>query len=295
MDPIPLNSLTWHDTSPDLDELLASRTQLYPLAQGREAGLFAAGTPPSLVVKLWPSGAHVAQPQSRLLRALAPLLPVPAALGWGVAPDGRDALAMSYAGRPLETTGPAQIAHLAALLARIHATPPPPFLPADRSHEDILRRLLPPDTDLAAVARGLLPDLPAFHPTLVHGDFHPGNVMLAGDPSPTPRLTIVDWTDARRSDWRYDLAWALWLLAVYRAEAQQTFLNAYLRAAGRASIPSLDLFLALVGLHWVHLARTAPVPINAEWWERAERLLLPRLPAPARSAVLPLRPPHSAR
>jgi len=100
-------------------------------------------------------------------------------------------------------------------------------------------------------------------------------------------MTVVDWTEARASDWRFDLAWALALLTIYYPEGSaDAFLDVYRSHARRPDSDELDAFVAIVGLHWMQLARTAPVPINDEWWERAERLVrqrLQRLPGPRAS------------
>jgi aminoglycoside phosphotransferase (APT) family kinase protein len=45
-------------------------------------------------------------------------------------------------------------------------------------------------------------------PTVVHGDFHPGNVLLRTDGAPF----VIDWTGADISDGRFDLGWTLVLI-----------------------------------------------------------------------------------
>jgi aminoglycoside phosphotransferase (APT) family kinase protein len=268
-----LNSFRWSDIVPAFEKDLEERTALRPLVRGREAELFTLGESPRYVVKVWPAGAADAGRQWRLLKGLATTLPVAEPAAWGIDADGRQALATAYAGRRIEEADSREIETLAGILAAIHATPFHGDLPVDRSHLDMMDRLgLAGQGDLERQAQRLMSGLPPFEQTLTHGDFHLGNVTARGG-----RYTVVDWSNARLADWRVDLAWALLLLAVYYPVGQdEEFLAAYLRRSRRKP-EGIDGFAALAALHWIALARTAPVPINREWEERANRFLAARL------------------
>jgi len=66
--------------------------------------------------------------------------------------------------------------------------------------------------------------------SIIHGDFHPGNVLLRDDGAPF----VIDWTAMRLSDFRLDLAWTLLLISTERYPAlRPTILDEYQRLAGR--------------------------------------------------------------
>jgi aminoglycoside phosphotransferase (APT) family kinase protein len=67
---------------------------------------------------------------------------------------------------------------------------------------------------------------PCLQPSLVHGDFHPSNVLRRDDGS----VAVIDWTGLRVSDARFDLAWTLILANSYvGAEWRNRILHEYER------------------------------------------------------------------
>ncbi|HZO88914.1 MAG TPA: phosphotransferase [Chthonomonadaceae bacterium] len=80
------------------------------------------------------------------------------------------------------------------------------------------------------------------HLAVVHGDFHPNNVLLRADGAPY----VIDWSNVRLADYRTDLAWT-WLInrLVLRATAQpdggETELRLYERLAGKA-VAQIEFF-----------------------------------------------------
>ena len=52
------------------------------------------------------------------------------------------------------------------------------------------------------------PDTACTQPALIHRDYHPWNVIL----TPDDRCVVIDW-DSDVSDFRFDLAWTLQLMA----------------------------------------------------------------------------------
>jgi len=66
--------------------------------------------------------------------------------------------------------------------------------------------------------------------SVVHRDFHGGNVLLRQDGLPV----VIDWTAIGVSDHRFDLAWTLLLSSTYgQPEARELILAEYERLAGR--------------------------------------------------------------
>jgi aminoglycoside phosphotransferase (APT) family kinase protein len=75
-------------------------------------------------------------------------------------------------------------------------------------------------------------------PAVLHWDFHPENIILQPDGS----MVVIDWTGLRVSDFRFDLAWSLMLIAAYEGEHMRgQFLEAYEHAAGEP-VPDLEFF-----------------------------------------------------
>lgn len=75
-------------------------------------------------------------------------------------------------------------------------------------------------------------------PCLIHLDYHPHNILVRGDGA----KFVIDWTSARVSDARYDLAWTLLLLG--NRGVQSLYTGEYFRISGR-SANGLDYFLVL--------------------------------------------------
>ena len=118
--------------------------------------------------------------------------------------------------RPLDLAGAA-----GELAVRVEAD----LAPADRRLVDQLLADLP--ERLAALAACGLP------PTLVHGDFHPGNVRLAGGGS---RPVVLDWADASLGSPARDLAH---LLAHLEPGDRPAALDRAVRC-WRAAVPGCD-------------------------------------------------------
>jgi aminoglycoside phosphotransferase (APT) family kinase protein len=75
-------------------------------------------------------------------------------------------------------------------------------------------------------------------PTVVHGDFHPGNVLLRTDGAPF----VIDWTGADISDARFDLGWTLVLIhEFYGPTLRDQVLAEYQRIAG-VYMENLEIF-----------------------------------------------------
>ena len=86
----------------------------------------------------------------------------------------------------------------------------------------------------AAAIDRWLHDMPAYHPTFVHRDFHPGNVLWSRG-----RATgIVDWAEACRGPWGCDVAHCRAdLIRLAGPDAADRFLAAYCALTGRTFDP----------------------------------------------------------
>jgi aminoglycoside phosphotransferase (APT) family kinase protein len=90
-----------------------------------------------------------------------------------------------------------------------------PYQYATRMVDDALGMLksfdLPDWLPMIAWLKERLPQVPCTQPAVVHGDFHPNNILIRDDNS----AVVIDWTGAAISDPRFDLAWTLLLIECY--------------------------------------------------------------------------------
>lgn len=85
------------------------------------------------------------------------------------------------------------------------------------------------------------PDLTPCPPSVVHNDFHPGNILLAESRD----LLVVDWTGLGVADPRSDLAWTLMLMEFEEgSEARRRVETRY-----GASLPTGDLDYFMAGAY----------------------------------------------
>ena len=80
--------------------------------------------------------------------------------------------------------------------------------------------------------------VPCEKPSIIHGDFHPMNIMIDGQQNPF----VIDWGAAKVSDFRNDLAWTLLFTRAYSTkENRDSILNGYQRAVGH-DIEEIEYF-----------------------------------------------------
>ena len=144
------------------------------------------------------------------------------------------------------------LTEFAALQAKLHSYDPAHFDPA-RSQLDT-RELIAAElneferyssTDSQELIRPVMEWLrdnagkvPPEKPCLIHLDYHPHNILVRRDGA----KFVIDWTSARVSDARYDLAWTLLLLG--NRDVQSLYTSEYFRISGR-SANGLDYFRVL--------------------------------------------------
>ena len=105
--------------------------------------------------------------------------------------------------------------------------------------QDYLRRLQRSEFD--PIFRWLWERLPGVsfgQPSVIHGDYHPWNILLREDGT----AYVIDWTNAAVSDYRVDLAWTLLLMSTYgSSEPREIVLGEYERTAG-AKVEQIGFF-----------------------------------------------------
>ena len=149
---------------------------------------------------------------------------------------------------------------LAAALAAIHRTPPPPSLPLldpAEGVEGLAAQFAMHGGDRPIVALGLAwlrANLqPPIEPALVHGDFRVGNLMAENG-----RLTgVLDWELAHRGDYHEDLAYgcmAVWRFGspepAFGLGSMEAFFAAYAAAGGRPIDPARFRFWLVYRTVW---------------------------------------------
>ena len=93
--------------------------------------------------------------------------------------------------------------------------------------------------------------VPCTKPSIIHGDFHPMNVLLDENDNPY----VIDWGAARVHDSRADLAWSLLLYFAYGSREQRDdLLKRYELALGRPveQIEYFEVFACLRRLHDIY-------------------------------------------
>lgn len=203
------------------------------LGAGREAEVYAWGD--GAVVKLYRPGFGGHRAEAMALANLD---------GHGVAPklidtvdrDGRTGLVLERLGgsdmlsrlraQPWRVLGLARA--LAGTHLAVHQVRAPAALPALRQvlAVRIHDAVMPPDLrDYALRVLGRLPD----GDRLCHGDYHPGNVLLAID-----RVAVIDWSNAARGAPEADHARTMLLLRWADPVADTTLASRALITAGRS-------------------------------------------------------------
>jgi aminoglycoside phosphotransferase (APT) family kinase protein len=236
-----------------------------------------------------------------LSRAARAALPVAAPGGWGWTLDHRQVLVTAYAGAPVADPTEQHLRRFADVLRQIHATPLAAVgLAGDgapRGHpvDGIVAAYFPglaTQPDIQAICAALRQCVDATEPSLIHGDFNLGNILLQNG-----TITVVDWTTMGASDRRYDLAWATVVLWIYQgADAATEFRSHYLAAADYPiNEQALGYFEALAGLRWLLLRRQYPLSDGRTSVQSIARFVDDRLPDAFRGDLLELHAPAPSR
>ena len=85
-------------------------------------------------------------------------------------------------------------------------------------------------------------------PAVIHGDFHPWNVLV----DQSGRLKVIDWTGITVLDRRYDLAWSLLLAGAYLGNEARQRLETLYRSLATRPVSDLGYFDALAATMRLH-------------------------------------------
>jgi len=90
-------------------------------------------------------------------------------------------------------------------------------------------------------ARERYRDVPCKTPSIIHGDFHPFNILVDEQGKPY----VIDWGAAKVADYRADLAWTMLLTYAYDTkEKRDMILNEYEHSLGKR-VEQIEYFEAL--------------------------------------------------
>lgn len=271
-----LTSITWHETTPLLNNLIASEVEWThsPLSQGLEAEVVKLTQGEEhLVLKVWNkrSNPDVLR-QYRLLETLHRRgIRVSEPIGYGRTETGDSVLLTRYHGSSVAKVNPSIFKKIAAVFADIHRLSPDEsegralakydfveyFYPGieayPRMKEELMRLVASADIKMDRI---------------IHGDFNLGNILEENG-----QYTVIDWTNGQLGDPRYDLSWACLLLRIYLSESKSlTFLYKYQEEMPEAT-GELDIFEALACLRWLLLDRTAGVPRHADTMKKIRKVV----------------------
>ena len=85
-------------------------------------------------------------------------------------------------------------------------------------------------------------DIESTGPSIVHGDFHPNNIILRNDVDPVSGgAVVIDWTSAAITDYRFDLAWTLRLCSNSETKIRETIMREYERQSGK-KVEDIEFF-----------------------------------------------------
>ncbi|MFB9275406.1 phosphotransferase [Cohnella cellulosilytica] len=195
----------------------------------------------------------------RLLRVLSERgIAVPEALGWGLDPNGDQALLTAYGGESVAKANAGTMSALAGILSAIHRIPVGSLKGVKLPKHDLAAYFFPgveAYPDLEQALRRLTARIPETSDRIIHGDYHLQNIVERDG-----EYAILDWTNGQAGDFRYDFAWACVLIRIYASERlASAFRAAYLRAN---PIPpeELRLFEGIACLRWMLLHRRGGVP-----------------------------------
>jgi Ser/Thr protein kinase RdoA (MazF antagonist) len=239
-----------------------SLRELRKVAEGREAEMFAWEDGSILRLMREPGAEGRNQGQAAAMEAARSRgVRVPAVLG-ATTVVGRPGLIMERIDGPdlLTLIGrrPWTVFRVARICgevqARLHEVQAPGVIPPVR---ETLRRRIPTagplPKRLAAFALEALDGLPDGD-SLCHGDFHPGNILMAGD-----EPVLIDWTNARRGDPMADVARTRMMLRLGEPPPGTSFALRMLALVGRN---------LLVALYLRSYRRVRPIDMSAvKRWE----------------------------
>lgn len=273
-----LASVDWVGKSKSLAVLFGQEDSfiVFPMKQGFEAEVVRLHSDAygSYILKIW--NKHSRPDVSFQYRLLSVLfergISVSRPLGWGVMPGGAQALLTAYDGISVDPLNPEKMTAIAGILAELHQLNPNDIVGLNLPHYDFVGyhfQGLDGHDDIAAALQSILPKVQMKQERIIHGDFHPENIVEDGE-----RYTVIDWTNGQLGDPRYDFAWSYFLLRLYLSEQHaHHFRTAYGKAAHEVPQQELDRYEALGILRWMLLNRNGHVLAKPEVLQHLSRII----------------------
>ncbi|MFF2886369.1 phosphotransferase family protein [Paenibacillus sp. NPDC057967] len=273
-----LAAMDWVEKTEQLEHLLRQNNAFItsPMKQGFEAEVVrlhsdACG---SYILKIW--NKHSRPDVSFQYRLLSVLfgrgISVSRPLGWGIASEGARALLTTYDGISVDPLNPEKMTVIAGILGELHLLNPHNIKGLNLPRYDFVGyhfQGLDGHDDIAIALQSILPKVQMKQDRIIHGDFHPENIVEDGE-----RYTVIDWTNAQLGDPRYDFAWSYFLLRLYLSEQHALhFRSAYTTAAHELQQQELDLYEALGILRWMLLNRNGHVLAKPEVLQHLSRII----------------------
>lgn len=227
----------------------------------------------SYVLKIWNKSSRPnVEFQYRLLEALYKQgVSVSRPIGWGINSHAEQALLTTYDGGPLQKLNKDKLKQTALILSGIHQVSIRELEAVDLPSYEFVGYFFPglgDVSELSELLSKLVSQFPVKQDCLIHGDFHPRNIVEEGK-----RLTVIDWTNGQLGDARYDLAWALLLLKLYVSDRHADSFRAFYLQKNPIALEELEAFEAMAIIRWVLLARSGGAPNAPVFLQRMETLL----------------------
>ena len=269
----PLIGMDWVQKTAAIDLLLERESlDTVPLLSGLEAELMKiCASDICCVLKVWNrnSRPNVGY-QFELLEVLYDHgLPVSRPYGWGRDRELNSVLLTSYDGAPAAANDERKLQAMADMLKEVHSVPPEVLDTFSVRRYDFIPYFFPrieEHPDLHELLRSLVDRSGMIQDRLIHGDYHPKNIMEHGE-----KLTIIDWTNGQLGDPRYDVAWTIVLLRIYIGEhAADCFRKSFL---GLYTESELEIFEAIAFLRVILLDRLFGLMKDVDGIQRARQIL----------------------
>ncbi|WP_088103075.1 phosphotransferase family protein [Halalkalibacter urbisdiaboli] len=282
---LEIQTVSWKIKNIFFNSLLYNElSEVKKLSEGQEAEIFILiiESEYKCIIKKWRKGfrVNVKKQFAFLEKGLLSGLPVPFPYTWGIDENGVQYLVMSYAGSTIKTPSDNQMKLLASVLSSIHQSS---FTLNEVKNEcnlfnEMINDYFPSldtQSDIANLIQQLKNEIPIRKPTLIHGDFNLGNVLFR-----EKEITVIDWTNARIGDFRYDFSWAYFLLWLYSGEKPSCiFADTYKSLLNYTVIPlEFESFECIAALRWLLLNRLFSLPQGIEKQELVKRFIKERIP-----------------
>ncbi len=185
--------------------------------------------------------------------------------GWGIDQHRNQVLLTSYDGVPVTRLDQEILRQMAQTLHDIHQYPVNVSeSQAEQLEQDYIPRYnfvdyffpqVAKHEDIYPIVHDLIQRVQITQNHFIHGDYNLGNIVEMNG-----KYTIIDWTNGQCGDPRYDAAWSVFLITIYKGEEYGEFYQAELRAVNSSMPDEEPAFEALAWLRWVLLSRGGDVP-----------------------------------